>query len=65
MYDEATLARLQDVYEYVWLVMVDLGEPKITRDNLAGMIIGCHEKGMSAEAIKEFLTVDLNAKRRP
>jgi hypothetical protein len=29
------------------------------------MIIGCYEKGMSAEAIKEFLSVDLTAKRRP
>ena len=62
VYDDATLARLQDIYEYVWLSMVDLGAPKITRDDLAGMIIGCHEKGMNAEAIKEFLTVDLTTK---
>ena len=65
VYDEATLAHLQDIFEYVWLAMVDLGEPKITRDDLAGMIIGCHEKGMSVEAIKEFMTVDLTTKRRP
>jgi hypothetical protein len=64
VYDKATLARLQDIYEYVWLAMVDLDEPKLTRDDLAGMIIGCHDKGMSAEAIKDFLTV-LTAKRRP
>jgi hypothetical protein len=65
VYDEATLTRLQDIYEYVWLALVDLGEPKMNRDDLAGMIIGCYEKGMSAEAIKEFLSVDLTAKRRP
>jgi hypothetical protein len=65
VYDEATLARLQDIFEYVWLAMVDLGEAKTTRDELAGMIIGCHEKGMSAEASKEFLAADLTAKRRP
>jgi hypothetical protein len=65
VYDEATLVRLQDIYEYVWLAMVDLGEPRITRNDLAAMIMGCHEKGMSAEATKEFLTVDLTAKRKP
>src|SRR5215213_4189559 len=65
VYDEVTLARLQDIYEYVWLALVDLGDPKITRDDLAGMIIGCYEKGMSAEAIKEFLSVDLTARRTP
>jgi len=65
VYDEATLSRLQDIYEYVWLALVDVGEPKITRDDLAGMIIGCYEKGMSAEAIKEFLSVDLTARRTP
>lgn len=62
VYDEATLARLQDIFEYVWLVLADLGEPKISREKLAGMIIGCHEKGMTAEGIKEYLTVDLTAK---
>ena len=65
VYDEATLARLQDIFEYVWLALSDLSEPKMSRDDLAGIIIGCHEKGTSAEAIKEFLTADLTTKRRP
>jgi len=49
--------------DYVWLAVVDFGEPKITRDDLARMIIGCHEKGMSAEGTKEFLTADLPKRR--
>jgi hypothetical protein len=62
IYDEATLARLQDIFEYVWLALAHAGEPNMSRNDLAGMIIGCHEKGMTAEVIKEFLTVDLSRK---
>jgi hypothetical protein len=56
------LARLQDIFEYVWLALADSGEPNISRNDLADMIIGCHEKGMTAEVIKEFLTADLSRK---
>jgi len=48
--------KLQRLYAH------DLGEPKISREDLAGMIIGCHAKGMTAEVIKEFLIVDLSRK---
>jgi hypothetical protein len=62
VYDPATLARLQDIFEHVWQAMVDGKAPIFSRDDLARMIIKAYDSGMPADAIKEVLTADIGTK---
>jgi hypothetical protein len=52
IYDQATLSLLQDVLEYVWLIVTDRGLPA-TRENVAASILSAYTQGMSPEAIRE------------
>jgi hypothetical protein len=58
VYDAATLARLQDIFEYVWKEMIAGRVPVFDRDDVARMIIKAHDSGMDAEAIKAVLTAE-------
>jgi hypothetical protein len=57
-YDAATLAKLQNIFEYVWQEMIGGTAPIFNRDELARMIIKAHDSGMDAETIKAVLTAE-------
>jgi hypothetical protein len=58
-YDQATLARLQDVFEYVWLAITDTLAPSVSREEVARQVLAAHESGMSPDRIKEHVIVEL------
>ena len=58
VYDAGTLARLQDIFEYVWKEMIGGRAPIFDRDDVARMIIKAHDSGMDAETIKAVLTAE-------
>jgi hypothetical protein len=58
VYDAATLAKLQGIFEYVWQEMIDGRAPIFDRDDLARLIIKAHDSGMDAETIKAVLTTE-------
>jgi hypothetical protein len=63
VYDHATLALLQDIFEYVWLAVADsLSSKEVTRDYIAHRIIAAHEAGLSPEAIKNRVILELTQK---
>jgi hypothetical protein len=53
--DQQTLDRLQDVFEYVWLALVDMNQSSPSREQVARFIIEAHETGMSPEQMKDFV----------
>jgi hypothetical protein len=55
VYDQATLERLQDILEFVWLAITDAVAPSISRDDLARLVLEGHEAGMSPDRIKEHV----------
>jgi hypothetical protein len=55
IYDQPTLSRLQDVFEYVWLAAVDAGRSPLSRERVARLIIEAHESGMTPEQMKDFV----------
>jgi hypothetical protein len=57
-YDAATLAKLQNIFEYVWQEMIGGRAPIFDRDELARMIIKAHDSGMDAQTIKAVLTAE-------
>ena len=57
--DQATLARLQDVFEYVWLAITDTLAPSVSREEVARQVLAAHESGMPPERIKEQVLVEL------
>jgi hypothetical protein len=59
VYDQATLARLQDVLEYVWLAITDTLAPSVSREEVARQVLAAHESGMPPERIKEQVLVEL------
>jgi hypothetical protein len=50
---------LQDVFEFVWLALVDHGVTSIPRAEVAQMILTADESGMAPESIKDRLVRDL------
>jgi hypothetical protein len=62
VYDAATLARLQMIFEYVWQEMIGGRAPIFARDDVARMIIKAHDAGMDAETIKSVLTAEAATK---
>jgi hypothetical protein len=59
-HDEATLTLLQDILEYVWLAIVD-GDicSGVTRESVARRIIAAHEAGLTPEAIKNRVILEI------
>jgi hypothetical protein len=62
-FDSPTRAGLQDVFEFVWLAVVDADLGPITRAELAEIIVKAHESGMKAEAIKDIVLHELRHDR--
>ena len=58
VYDAATLAKLQNIFEYVWQEMIGGRAPIFDRDEVARMIIEAHDSGMDDETIKAVLTAE-------
>jgi hypothetical protein len=55
VYDQLTLDRLQDIFEYVWLAVVDIRRSPPSREQVARLIIEAHEAGMTPEQMKDFV----------
>jgi hypothetical protein len=55
VYDQATLERLQDILEFVWLAITDAVAPSMSRENVASLVLAAHESGMTPERIKEHV----------
>ena len=53
VFDQATLAQLQEVFDAVW---VTTGKNTISRDELARLIIQAHNDGLDADGIKRRLS---------
>jgi hypothetical protein len=64
LYDASTLARLQDVFEFVWLATVDAGIVA-SRAHIARLIIEAHDAGMTPEGIKDSVLSKFATKRKP
>jgi hypothetical protein len=47
VYDQATLERLQDILEFVWLAITDAVAPAMSRENVASLVLAAHESGMT------------------
>jgi hypothetical protein len=59
VYDQATLARLQDVFEYIWLAITDTLAPLVSREDIARQVLAAHESGMPPDRIKEQVLAGL------
>ena len=59
VYDQATLARLQDVFEYVWLAITDTLAPSVSREEVARQVLAAHESGITPDRIKEQVLAGL------
>jgi hypothetical protein len=55
VYNQATLERLQDILEFVWLAITDAVAPSVSRETIAQRVLAAHEAGMSPELIKEHV----------
>ena len=53
--------QLQDIFEYAWLALVDGVSPEVTREDVAQRIIVAHGAGLSPEAIKNKVLLELRA----
>jgi hypothetical protein len=63
-FDSPTRGELQDVFEFVWLAVVDADLGPITRAELAERIVNAHDSGMKPEAIKDAVLYELKHQRR-
>jgi hypothetical protein len=59
VYDQATLALLQDVFEYVWLAITDTLAPLVSREEIARQVLAAHESGLAPDRIKEQVLAEL------
>jgi hypothetical protein len=60
VYDQATLALLQDIFEYVWLAVADsLSSTEVSREYIAHRILAAHEAGLTPEAIRNRVILEL------
>jgi len=57
VYDQATLALLQDVFEYVWLA--NTLAPLVSREEVARQVLAAHEAGLAPDSIKERVLAEL------
>jgi hypothetical protein len=57
--DEQQRLRLQDVFEFVWLALVDHGVLSVSRAKVAQIILEADESGMAPECIKDRLVREL------
>jgi hypothetical protein len=53
VYDQTTLADLQDTLEHVWLAIKDVGVGSVSREDIAQLIIAACEAGVASDRIKE------------
>jgi hypothetical protein len=58
VFDQATLAQLQEVFDAVWLAATTRKIP-ISRDELARLILQAHKDGLDADCIKSKLSAAL------
>jgi hypothetical protein len=59
VYDQASLERLQEILEFVWLALVDGGTPPVSREDVARMIIAAYEQGVPPERMKVQLVQEI------
>jgi hypothetical protein len=64
VFDPPTRLKLQDVFEFVWLVVIDADLGAISRNELAALIVKAHNSGMQPEAIKDAVLYELKHQRR-
>jgi hypothetical protein len=63
-FDAPTRAELQEVFEFVWLAVIDADLGLISRNELAALIVKAHNSGMQPEAIKDAVLYELKHQRR-
>jgi hypothetical protein len=51
--DEAILTRLRDIHERVWLTVSQAGDPPLTYENIASLILTVHEMGIPLARLEE------------
>jgi hypothetical protein len=59
VYDQATLDRLQDILECIWLAIVDAGQTSVAREDVARMIISAYDSGMKLEVIGDSVIAEI------
>ena len=52
VYDQATVAHMQDTHEQIWLAIKDVGG-SVSREDIARLIIAAYEAGVASDLIKE------------
>ena len=52
VYDQTTLAHLQDTLEQLWVAIEEV-RARVSREDLASLIIAAYEAGVASDRIKE------------
>jgi hypothetical protein len=58
IYDRDTLDQLQEVFDAVWLIVLDAGV-SLRRDDIVRMILHAHEAGMSPTQIRQHVIYEV------
>jgi hypothetical protein len=63
IYDQATLARLRDIFEFVWLAITDAVAPSVSREDIARLVVAVYEAGIPPDRIKEQVIAEILQRR--
>jgi hypothetical protein len=59
VYEQATLDKLQDIFEFVSRAITDAGAPSVSPEDIARMVIDAHETGVPPDRMKVQLVQEI------